>query len=173
MRSFIIEQLLVIKTIAEEKSRDSSVCDSNKFSDKIKYLREENNTKNCIIQTLLENQANIQNTSDSRTLDINRNELNSSNHFILPMKSLSNIKPPSSNLITTSNNFDLLSKNPENSLDTSNVISTEDNNAENYSHKSKKPHNTSFSTGKKVNFRHNSKKPFRKKDQIIVTSYCG
>ena len=133
----------------------------------------QNNTKSCIIQTLLENQANIQNTSDSRTLDINRNELNNSNPFIPTMKSSSNIKPPSSNLITTSNSFDLLSKNTEDSLDTSNVISTEDNHSENYSNKSKKPHNTSISTGKKVNFRHNSKKPFHKKDQIIVTSYCG
>ena len=42
--------------MANEKSTDSSVCDPNKFSDEIKYLREENNTKYCIIQTLLENQ---------------------------------------------------------------------------------------------------------------------
>ena len=49
LRSSIIEQLLVIKTMAKGKSTDSSVCDPNKFSDEIKYLREENNTKNCII----------------------------------------------------------------------------------------------------------------------------
>ena len=35
---------------------DSSACDPNKFSDEIKYLREENNTNNCDIQALLENQ---------------------------------------------------------------------------------------------------------------------
>ena len=40
---------------------DSYVCDPNKLSDGRKYLREENNTKNCIIQRLLENQKNIQN----------------------------------------------------------------------------------------------------------------
>ena len=45
--------------MVKEKSTDSSVYDSNKFSDEIKYLREENNNKNCIIQTLLENQKNI------------------------------------------------------------------------------------------------------------------
>ena len=56
LRFFIIEQLLVIKTMVKEKSTDSSVCDPNKFSNEIKYLREENNTKNCIIQTLIENQ---------------------------------------------------------------------------------------------------------------------
>ena len=73
LRSFIIEQLLVIKTMVKEKSTDSSAYDPNKFSDEMKYLREENNTKNCIIQTLLENQKDIQTTSDSRTLDINSN----------------------------------------------------------------------------------------------------
>ena len=89
--------------MAKEKSTDSSLCDPSKFSDEIKYLREESNTKNCIIQTLLENQKNIQNTPDLRTLDINRNEPKSTNHFILSKKSSSNIKPPSFNHITTSN----------------------------------------------------------------------
>ena len=40
LKSFIIEQLLVIKTMVKEKSTDSSLCDPNKFSDKIKHLRE-------------------------------------------------------------------------------------------------------------------------------------
>ena len=53
MRSFIIEHLLFIKKMAKQKSADSSVCDPNKFSDEIKYLQEENKTKNCIIQALL------------------------------------------------------------------------------------------------------------------------
>ena len=46
-----------------------------------------------------------------------------------------------------------------------NVISIEDSNAESYSNKSNKENNTSISTGKKVNFRHNRKKQGRKKDQ--------
>ena len=49
-----------------------------------------------------------------------------------------------------------------------NVISIEKNNAESYSNKSNKPNNTSISTGKKVNFRHNWKKQARKKDQIVT-----
>ena len=158
--------------MAKEKSTYSSACDPNTFSDKIKYLREENNTKNYIIETVLENQKSIQNTADLRTLDINCNELKSLNLFILPKKSLSNITPPSSNLITTSNSFDLLSENTENSLDTSNVISIEDNNAESYPNKSNKPNNTSVSTGKKVNLRHNRKKQGHKKNQI-VTAIAG
>ena len=39
----------------EEILTDSSVCNPNRFSDEIKYLQQENNTKNCIIQTLFEN----------------------------------------------------------------------------------------------------------------------
>ena len=35
LRSFIIEQLLVIKTMAKEKSTDSSACDPSKFSDEV------------------------------------------------------------------------------------------------------------------------------------------
>ena len=49
LMSFIIKQLLVFKTMAKEKSTDSSVRDPNKFSAEIKYLREENNTKMCTI----------------------------------------------------------------------------------------------------------------------------
>ena len=45
--------------MAKEKSTDSSVFDPNKFNDEIKYLREENNTKNCIIQTLLGNKKKL------------------------------------------------------------------------------------------------------------------
>ena len=42
----MIEQLLIIKTMAKEKSTDSSAWDPNKFRDEIKYLREENNIRN-------------------------------------------------------------------------------------------------------------------------------
>ena len=62
----------------------------------------------------------------------------------------------------------MLSENTENSLGTSNIISIEYSNAESCSNKSNKPNNTSISTGKKVNFRHNSKsakKQERKKYQ--------
>ena len=90
-------------------------------------MREENNTKNCIIQTLLENQKNCQNTSDLRRY-FNHNESKSTNHFILPKKRSSNIKPTSSNQKTKSNTFGFLSQNSENSPDAKNVISVEDRN---------------------------------------------
>ena len=109
---------------------------------------------------------------DSRTLDINRNELKSTSPFIQPKKSLSSMKLLLSNLITTSNSFDLLSENTENSLDASkvSVMSIQDNNADSYSNKSNKLNDTSISTEKKVNFRHNRKKQERKKDQIVTAT---
>ena len=65
--------------------------------------------------------------SDLRTVDFNRNEPKSVNHFTPPKKSSSNIKPPSFNQTPTSNG---LSENSENSLHANNVISIEDINAE-------------------------------------------
>ena len=75
-----------------------------------------------------------------------------------------------SSIPTTSNSFDLLSENTENSLDANsvNVTSVEDNNSESCSNKSNTLSNTSISTEKKVNFRHNRKKQERKKDQIVT-----
>ena len=54
-----------------------------------------------------------------------------------------------------------------------NVISIENNNAESYSNNSNKPNNTSSSTEKKVNFRHNWKKQEGKKDQIVTAIVGG
>ena len=72
MRSFIIEQLLVIKKTAKETSSvGSSQSELNRLQDEITYLREECNTKNCIIQTLLENQKVIQNTVNTWRFDKN------------------------------------------------------------------------------------------------------
>ena len=130
----------------------------NKFSDEIKYLQDENNTKNCIVYTLLEKQKIFR-------IRLIRDELKSTNPFFLPKKSSSNIKPPSSNLITTSNSFDLFS---ENSPDANNVNATsiEDNNTESNSNKSNKP-NTSISTEKKVNFRRTERNKSAKKTRSL------
>ena len=97
---------------------------------------------------------------------MNHNKHKSTNHSSLPQKSSSNIKPPSSNQITTSNSFYLLSKNTDNSFDANNVISVEESNADSYSNKSNKLNNTSLATEKKVNFTNNRKKQQRTKDQI-------
>ena len=99
---------------------------------------------------------------------MNHNKPKGTNHFILPQKSSSNIKPPSSNQITTSNGFDQLSGNTDNNFDANNVISVEESNADSYSNKSNKPNNTSLSIEKKVNLRNNRKKQQRTKDQIVT-----
>ena len=63
LRSFIIEQLVVItKQRKKYHLVDSSRSKSNRLRDEITYLQEEFKTKNCILQTLLENQKVIQNT---------------------------------------------------------------------------------------------------------------
>ena len=80
-------------------------------------------------------------------------EPKSTNHFIPPKKSLSNIKPPSSNKMTISDSLELLFENSENSLNANNVISIEDNNAESYSSKSTELNNISISTDKNISFR--------------------
>ena len=56
LRKFVFEQLLVIKKTAKEtSSASSSQSELNRLQHEIIYLREESKTKNCIIQTLLEN----------------------------------------------------------------------------------------------------------------------
>ena len=90
----------------------------------MKYLREENNTKNILFKRFWKTKKNIQIMPDY--------EPKSTNHFILPKKSSSNIKPPSSNQITASNSFDLLSENIENRLGANSVTSIGDNYAESF-----------------------------------------
>ena len=101
LRSFIIEQLLVIKKSAKETSIDSSLSQSNSLRDEITYLRDECETKNCIIQSLLENQNVFQNTVNTGKLE----------PFIVPKKFASNIRTPLADSISTSNSFELLSEN--------------------------------------------------------------
>ena len=61
LRSFIIEQLLVMKKTAKETSSvGSPQSELNRLQEETTYPREECKTKNSIIQTLLENQKVIQ-----------------------------------------------------------------------------------------------------------------
>ena len=159
LRSFVIEQLLLSKQWRKKNQRIHVTQTSSVMKQNI--CEKKATPKTVLFKRYFKNrfrilQKNIQNTPDSRTLDISSNKPKSTNHFILPKKSSSNIKSPSCNQIATSNSFDLLSENTENSLDANNVISIEDNSAESYSNK--RPSNTSISTEKKVNFRHNRKK---------------
>ena len=72
LRSFIIEQLLVIKKTAKETSSiESSLSQSNSLRDETTYLRDECKTKNCIIQYLLENRNVLQNTVNTGKLNRN------------------------------------------------------------------------------------------------------
>ena len=116
LRSFIIEQLLLTKKRARETSSFySSLSESNNFRDDITHLREECKTKNCFIQTLLENQKVIQNTVRSGRFD--KNTIIHTEPFILPKKFTSNIRTTLTKHISTSNSFELLSENSENVLD--------------------------------------------------------
>ena len=117
LRSFIIEQLLVIKESAKETSIDSSLSQSNSLRDEITYLRNECKTKNCIIQSLLENQNVFQKTVNTGKLE----------PFIVPKKFASNIRTPLANPISTSNSFKLLSENFENIQEANHASTTETN----------------------------------------------
>ena len=128
LRSFIIEQLLVIKETAKETSSvGSSQSESNRLQDEITYLREECKTKNCVIQTLLENQKVIQNTVNTGSFD--KNTKSRTEPFIIPKKFASHIRTSLTKPISTSNSFELLSENSGNVLEANNILSTEIHNA--------------------------------------------
>ena len=126
LRSFVIEQVLVIKKTAKETSVDSSLSESNRLRDEITYLREECKIKNCIIQTLLENQKVIQNTVNTGQFD--KNTKIHTEPFIVPKTLASNIRTPLTKPISTSNSFELLPENSGNVLEANDVLPTEINN---------------------------------------------
>ena len=63
MKSFVIEQILLVKNSVNDKfgnNRQLQERSNEKYlTEEIRHLREENKTKNCIIQTLMENQNNL------------------------------------------------------------------------------------------------------------------
>ena len=107
----------MIKKSAKETSIDSYLSQSNSLRDEITYLRDECKTKNCIIQSLLENQNVFQNTVNTGKLE----------PFIVPKKFASNIRTPLANPISTSNSFELLSENFENIQEANHASTTETN----------------------------------------------
>ena len=97
MRSFEIFEIICYsatisdkKTTKETSSVGSSQSELNRLQDEIIYLREECNTKNGIIQTLLENQKVIQNTGNTGSFD--KNAKIHTEPFIIPKKFASNIR---------------------------------------------------------------------------------
>ena len=63
MKSFIEDQMLILRQSRKDSTLQKLPCDRNsetaRLTEEIAYLRNENRTKSCIIQTLLEND-NIQ-----------------------------------------------------------------------------------------------------------------
>ena len=134
MRSFEIFEIICYsatisdkKTAKETSSVGSSQSELNRLQDEITYLREECNTKNCIIQTLLENQKVIQNTVNTGSFD--KNTKIHTEPFIIPKKFAPNIRTSLTKPISTSNSFELLSENSGNVLEANNILSTEIHNA--------------------------------------------
>ena len=91
MKSFVREQILLIENSVNEKLGNNAQL-QEKLNEKylieeIRHLRDENKTKNCIIQTLMENQNNLLNRIKS--IDGSHSEMFSaqhaqSNNFITP-----------------------------------------------------------------------------------------
>ena len=59
MKSFIEDQMLIVRQSRKNSTPQKSPCDHNfeivRLTEQIAYLRNENRTKSCITQTLLEN----------------------------------------------------------------------------------------------------------------------
>ena len=82
MKSFVTEQILLIKNSVNDKLGNNAQLEekSNEkyLIEEIRCLREENKTKNCIIQTLMENQNNL--LKRIKSIDGNHSEMFSTQH---------------------------------------------------------------------------------------------
>ena len=89
-------------TKLQEKSNE------NYLTEKIPYLREENKTKNCAIQTLIENQNNLLKrikSSDEKQLEIFSTQHTQSDNFITPRNYVKNRDVCKSFVIDIRNQF--------------------------------------------------------------------
>ena len=91
IKSFAIEQSLLVKNSVNDKFSNNTELQekSNEkyLTEEIRHLRKENKTKNCIIQTLMENQNNL--LKRIKSIDENQSEMFSTQHaqrdnFITP-----------------------------------------------------------------------------------------
>ena len=82
MKSFVTKQILLIKNSVNDKLGNNALLQekSNEkyLIEEIRHLREENQTKNCIIQRLMENQNNLLKRIES--IDRNHSEMFSTQH---------------------------------------------------------------------------------------------
>ena len=90
-KSFVIEQVLLVKNSVNDKlgknTQLQEKSNEKHLTAEILHLREESKTKNCIIQTLMENQNNL--LKRIKSIDENQSEMFSTQHaqrdnFITP-----------------------------------------------------------------------------------------
>ena len=104
MKSFIGDQILIVRQSRKDSTLQKSPCDGNseiaRLTEEIADLRKENRTKSCIIQTLLENDNTQQKPPATNKSD-----------FIVPNKYLRSSK--NNTIISTPNRYQELSKNDD------------------------------------------------------------
>ena len=104
MKFFIEEQMLILRQSRKDSTLQKSPCDHNseiaRLTEEIADLRNENRTKSCIIQTLLENYNKQQ-----KPLATNKSD------FIAPNKYVRS--PKNNTIISASNRYQELSKNDD------------------------------------------------------------
>ena len=104
MKSFIEDQMLIVRQSRKDSTLQKSSCDHNsetaRLTEEIADLRNENRTKSCIIQTLLENDNTQQKPLATNTSD-----------FIVPNKYVRT--PRNNTIISTSNRNQELLKNDD------------------------------------------------------------
>ena len=104
MKSFIEDQMLKVRQSRKDSTLQKSSCDHNsetaRLTEEIADLRNENRTKSCIIQTLLENDNTQQKPPATNKSD-----------FIIPNKYLRSSK--NNTIISTPNRYQELSKNDD------------------------------------------------------------
>ena len=112
MKSFVIEQILVVKNLVNEKLGNNTQLQgkSNEkhLTDEICHLRKKSKTKNCIIQTLMKNQNNL--LTRIKPIAENHAEMFSTQHaqsdnFITPRHYVKNRDANKSFTIETRNQF--------------------------------------------------------------------
>ena len=104
MKSFIEDQMLKVRQSRKDSTLQKSSCDHNsetaRLTEEIADLRNENRTKSCIIQTLLENDNTQQKPLATNTSD-----------FVVPNRYVRT--PRNNTIISTSNRYQELSKNDD------------------------------------------------------------
>ena len=108
MKSFVEDQMLILRQSRKDSTLQKSSCNRNseiaRLTEEIAYLRNENRTKSCIIQALLEND----NTQQKR-LAFNKTDFKVPNKYVRSSENHS----ANNKYISTSNRYQELSKNDD------------------------------------------------------------